>query len=210
MSKGLLGIKVGMTQIFSDRGEVVPVTVITAGPCQVIQKKSVEKDGYNAIQLGFQPKKEHRVNKPEKGHFDKAGTQPYQYIREFRVENTDSYEVGQEVAVDLFAEGEKIDVVGTTKGKGFQGTIKRHGFRRGPDTHGSDYHRRTGSLAAKGPARVFKGRKLPGHMGVNKVTVQNLEVIRSDKEKNLLLVKGAVPGPREGLVIIKKAVKAAQ
>lgn len=210
MSKGLLGIKIGMTQVFNDRGEIVPVTAIAAGPCQVIQKKTVEKDGYNAIQLGYLPKKEYRVNKPLKGHFDKAGTQPYQYIREFRVEDPDVYEVGQEVDVELFGEGEKIDVVGTTKGKGFAGSIKRHGFRRGPDTHGSDYHRRPGSLAAKGPARVFKGRKLPGHMGVDRVTVQNLEVVRTDKEKNLLLVKGAVPGPRKGLVIIKNAVKAAQ
>lgn len=210
MSKGLLGIKVGMTQVFSDNGEIVPVTVVAAGPCQVIQKKTVETDGYNAIQVGFQPKKEHRVNKPEKGHFDKAGTQPYQYIREFRVEDPEAYEVGQKIDVDLFSEGEKIDVTGISKGHGFQGMIKRHHGRRGPDTHGSDYHRRTGSLAAKGPARVFKGRKLPGHMGVDKVTVQNLEVIRSDKERNLLLVKGAIPGPRKGLVILKKAVKAAQ
>jgi len=209
MSKGLLGIKVGMTQVFSDNGEVVPVTVIAAGPCQVLQKKTVETDGYNAIQVGFQPRKEHRVNKPAKGHFAKAGTQPYRYIREFRVEDPDAYEVGQEIDVELFAEGEKVDVVGTTKGHGFQGMIKRHAGRRGPDTHGSDYHRRTGSLAAKGPARVFKGRKLPGHMGVDRVTVQNLEVVRADKERNLLLVKGGVPGPRKGLLIIKKAVKAA-
>jgi large subunit ribosomal protein L3 len=199
-----------MTQVFSDNGEIVPVTVIAAGPCQVLQKKTIEKDGYNAIQLGFQPKKEHRVNKPEKGHFDKAGTQPYQYIREFRVEDPGAYEVGQEVDVELFAQGEKIDVVGTTKGHGFQGMIKRHGAHRGPTTHGSDYHRRTGSLAAKGPARVFKGRKLPGHMGVDRVTVQNLEVVRADKDRNLLLVKGGVPGPHKGLLIIKKAVKAAQ
>ena len=210
MLKGLLGVKVGMTQIFNDLGEVVPVTVITAGPCQVIQIKTVEKDGYNAIQLGFQPKKERRVNKPEKGHFDKAGTQPYQFIREFRVEDPNVFEVGQEIDVDLFTAGEKIDVVGTSKGKGFQGVIKRHNFHRGPTTHGSNYHRRIGSLGAKGPARVFKGHKMPGHMGVERVTVQNLEVVRADKERNLLLVKGAVPGPRKGLVIIKKAVKAAQ
>jgi large subunit ribosomal protein L3 len=210
MSKGLLGIKLGMTQVFNDRGEVVPVTAIAAGPCQVIQVKTVEKDGYNAIQMGFMPQKEQRVNKPLKGHFDKAGTQPYKYVREFRVKDPSQYEVGQEVDVELFAEGEKIDVVGITKGKGFAGVIKRHGFRRGATTHGSDYHRRTGSLAAKGPARVFKGRKLPGHMGVDRVTVQNMEVVRSDKERNLLLVKGAVPGPRKGLVIIKEAVKAAQ
>ncbi|HHX95536.1 MAG TPA: 50S ribosomal protein L3 [Clostridia bacterium] len=210
MSKGLLGIKLGMTQVFNDRGEVVPVTAIAAGPCQVIQVKTVEKDGYNAIQLGFMPQKEQRVNKPLKGHFDKAGTQPYKYVREFRVKDPSQYEVGQEVDVELFAEGEKIDVVGITKGKGFAGVIKRHGFRRGATTHGSDYHRRTGSLAAKGPARVFKGRKMPGHMGVDRVTVQNMEVVRSDKERNLLLVKGAVPGPRKGLVIIKEAVKAAQ
>ncbi len=210
MSKGLLGIKVGMTQVFNEQGEVVPVTVISAGPCQVIQKKTVEKDGYNAIQVGFKPRKEHRVNKPLKGHFAKAGTPTYQYVREFRVADPDAYEIGQEIDVELFAEGEKIDVTGTSKGKGFAGTIKRHGFGRGPKTHGSDYHRRTGSLAAKGPARVFKGRKLAGHMGVERVTVQNLEVVRADKERNLLLVKGAVPGPRKGLVIIREAVKAAQ
>ncbi len=210
MSKGLLGIKVGMTQVFSEQGEIIPVTAISAGPCQVIQKKTVEKDGYSAIQLGFMPKKEHRVNKPMKGHFAKAGTQPYQFVRELRVADPEAYEIGQEVDVELFSPGEKIDITGTTKGKGFAGTIKRHGFRRGPTTHGSDYHRRTGSLAAKGPARVFKGRKLPGHMGVDRVTVQNLEVVRADKERNLLLVKGAIPGPRKGLVIIKEAVKAAQ
>lgn len=210
MSKGLLGIKVGMTQVFNDQGEVVPVTAIAAGPCQVIQKKTVEKDGYNAIQLGFMPQKEQRVNKPLKGHFDKAGTQAYKYVREIRVEDPDQYEVGQEVDVEMFAEGEKVDVVGTTKGKGFAGTIKRYGFSKGASSHGSDYHRGVGSLAAKGPARVFKGRKLPGHMGVERVTVQNLEVVRSDKDRNLLLVKGAVPGPRKGLVIIKEAVKAAK
>lgn len=210
MSKGLIGIKVGMTQVFSDNGEIVPVTVIAAGPCQVLQKKTVETDGYNAIQLGFQPKKEQRANKPEKGHFAKAGTQPYKFIREFRVDDPEAYEVGQEVDVELFAEGEKIDVVGTSKGKGFQGMIKRHGARSGPATHGSHYHRGPGSLAAKGPARVFKGRALPGHMGVDRVTVQNLEVIRADKERNLLLVKGGIPGPRKGVVLIKKAVKAAQ
>ena len=199
MSKGLLGIKLGMTQVFNDRGEVVPVTAIAAGPCQVIQVKTVEKDGYNAIQLGFMPQKEQRVNKPLKGHFDKAGTQPYKYVREFRVKDPSQYEVGQEVDVELFAEGEKIDVVGITKGKGFAGVIKRHGFRRGATTHGSDYHRRTGSLAAKGPARVFKGRKMPGHMGVDRVTVQNMEVVRSDKERNLLLVRALFPDPVKGL-----------
>lgn len=210
MSKGLIGIKVGMTQVFSDNGEIIPVTVIAAGPCQVLQKKTVETDGYNAIQLGFKPQKEHRANKPAKGHFAKAGTQPYKYIREFRIEDPEAYEIGQEVDVELFAQGEKIDIVGTSKGHGFQGTIKRHKGRRGPDSHGSNYHRRPGSLAAKGPARVFKGRKLPGHMGSERITVQNLEVVRADKERNLLLVKGGIPGPRKGLVIVKKAVKAAQ
>ncbi|HBT20971.1 MAG TPA: 50S ribosomal protein L3 [Peptococcaceae bacterium] len=210
MPKGLLGIKVGMTQIFNDKGELIPVTAVEAGPCQVIQKKTVEKDGYNAIQVGFMEIDERKVNKPMKGHFKKAGTKMYRYVREFRVDNPDEYEVGQEIKVDIFSEGDKVDVVGTSKGKGFAGGIKRHGFKRGPSSHGSRYHRRPGSLGAKGPARVFKGRKMPGHKGVERVTIQNLEVIKSDAEKNLLLLKGSIPGPKKGLVIIKEAIKAPQ
>jgi len=158
--------------------------------------------------VGFQEIDVRKVNKPLRGHFDKAGTKPYRYIREFRVDNPDEYEVGQEIKVDIFSEGDKVDVVGTSKGKGFAGGVKRHGFRRGPTSHGSRYHRRPGSLGAKGPARVFKGRKMPGHKGVKRVTIQNLEVVKTDSNKNLLLVKGAIPGPRKGLVIIKEAVKA--
>jgi len=207
MAKGLLGIKVGMTQVFNEQGQVIPVTAIEAGPCQVIQKKTVERDGYNALQLGFLPKDEHKVNKPLKGHFEKAGTKPYRYIREIRVEDPDAFEIGQEVKVDIFSEGQKVDIVGTSKGKGFTGSVKRHGFGRGPMTHGSMYHRRPGALAAKGPARVFKGRKMPGHKGVDRITVQNLVVVKADPEINLLLVRGSVPGPNKGLVIVKEAVK---
>ncbi|GAW90910.1 50S ribosomal protein L3 [Calderihabitans maritimus] len=206
--KGILGRKLGMTQIFNEEGHAVPVTVIEAGPCVVIQKKTTAVDGYDAVQLGFIPKKEKAVNKPLRGHFAKAGVKPFKYLREFRVDNIDEYEVGQEIKVDIFNPGEKVDVVGTSKGKGFAGGIKRHGFHRGPMSHGSKYHRRPGALGAKGPARVFKGRKLPGRAGGERVTVQNLEVVKTDPEKNLLLVKGAVPGPKKGLVMIKSAVKA--
>lgn len=208
MSKGLLGKKVGMTQIFRETGEIVPVTVIEAGPCVIVQKKTVEADGYNAIQLGFGEKREALANKPLKGHFAKAEQKPLRYLREVRVENVDEYQVGQEIKADLFVTGEHIDVVGTSKGKGFAGGIKRHGFQRGPMAHGSKYHRRPGSLGAKGPARVFKGRKLPGRMGADRVTVQNLEVVRVDADRNLLLVRGAIPGPKGSLVMINDSVKA--
>lgn len=208
MKKAILGKKVGMTQLFTDEGLAVPVTVIEAGPCQVIQKKTVEKDGYSAVQVGFGEKREKLFNKPEKGHFNKAGVRPLRFLRELRLEDSDSYQVGQEIKADLFNSGEKVDVVGTSKGRGFAGGIKRHGFHRGPMAHGSKYHRRPGSLGAKGPARVFKGRKLPGHYGAERVTVQNLEVVRVDADRNLLALKGAVPGPRGGLVIIKDSVKA--
>ena len=207
MKKAILGTKVGMTQVFTDAGVAVPVTVIEAGPCVVVQKKSTENDGYNAIQVGFGEKRENLFNKPSKGHFEKAGVKPKRYLREFRLEDISAYEVGQEIKADVFAPGEKVDVVGTTKGHGFSGGIKRHGFHRGPMAHGSKYHRRPGSLAAKGPARVFKGRKLPGHYGVERVTIQNLEVVRVDAERNVLAIKGAIPGPRGGLVIIKDSVK---
>jgi len=208
VQKAILGQKVGMTQIFTDEGIAVPVTVIEAGPCVVVQKKNSERDGYEAIQIGFGEKRENLFNRPMKGHYEKVGLKPKRYLRELRLEDTGPYEVGQEINVDIFAPGEKVDVVGTTKGRGFAGAIKRHGFHRGPMAHGSKYHRRPGSLAAKGPARVFKGRKLPGHYGVERVTVQNLEVVRVDAGQNLLAIKGAIPGPRGGLVIIRDSVKA--
>lgn len=207
MPKGILGKKIGMTQIFTDTGLAIPVTVIEAGPCIVVQKRTPEKDGYSAIQIGFGEKRERLFNKPLKGHFTRAGVRPLRFLRELRVEDPETYQVGQEIKTDIFAVGEKVDVVGTTKGRGFAGGIKRHGFHRGPMAHGSKYHRRPGSLGAKGPARVFKGRKLPGHLGVERVTVQNLEVIKVDPERNLLAVKGAVPGPKGGLVLVKPTVK---
>ncbi len=208
MSKGILGKKIGMTQIFTEQGKVVPVTVVAAGPCAIVQKKTAATDGYNAIQLGFDAKRENLLTKPMKGHFVKAAVQPVRFVREMRVDNIDDYQVGQEIKADVFAAGEKVDVVGTSKGKGFAGGIKRHGFHRGPMAHGSKYHRRPGSLGAKGPARVFKGRLLPGHLGRARVTVQNLEIVRVDTERNLLLIRGAVPGPKKGLLIIKPSVKA--
>lgn len=208
MKKAILGKKVGMTQIFTGEGLAVPVTVIETGPCFVVQKKTIERDGYGAIQVGFGEKREKLFNKPIKGHFGKAGVRPLRFLREFRVQDWDSYQVGQEIKADLFSTGEKVDVVGTSKGRGFAGGIKRHGFHRGPMAHGSKYHRRPGSLGAKGPARVYKGRKLPGQYGAARVTVQNLEVVKVDAGRNLLALKGAVPGPRGGLVIIKDSVKA--
>ncbi len=208
MPKGILGKKVGMTQVFNEVGKIVPVTVIEAGPCVVVQKKTVANDGYNAIQVGFGAKPERLINKPLKGHLAKAQLKPLRFLRELKVENVDEYQVGQEIKADVFGAGEKVDVVGTSKGKGFAGGIKRHGFHRGPMKHGSKYHRRGGSLGAKGPARVFKGRKMPGHLGSERVTVQNLEVVRVDAERNLILLKGAVPGPAKALVLIKNSVKA--
>lgn len=208
MSKGILGKKIGMTQIFTAEGKVVPVTVVEAGPCPVVQKKTVATDGYNAIQLGFSMLRDGLGNKPRKGHFQKASLKPMRYVREFRVNDVESYEVGQEVLVDLFSVGDKVDVVGKSKGKGFAGMIKRHNASRGPMAHGSKYHRRTGSLGAKGPARVFKGRELPGRMGGERVTVQNLEVVRVDMDKNLILIKGSVPGANKSLLILKPSVKA--
>lgn len=208
MAKVILGKKVGMTQLLTDEGKAIPVTVIEAGPCVVTQKKTLETDGYNSIQIGFDEAREKILNKSQKGHLAKAGVRMLRVLREFRTDNVEGYEVGQEIKADVFAEGEKIDVVGTSKGRGFAGTIKRHGFHRGPMSHGSKYHRGPGSLGAMEAARVFKGRKLPGHMGVERVTVQNLEVVKVDAERNLLAVKGAVPGPRGGLLVIKNAVKA--
>jgi large subunit ribosomal protein L3 len=208
VSKGILGRKIGMTQIFTDEGRALAVTVVEAGPCPVVQKKTVATDGYNAIQIGFSFLRESLSNKPRKGHFQKASLKPMRYVREFKISDVESYEIGQEVKVDLFTAGDKIDVVGTSKGKGFAGMIKRHNASRGPMAHGSKYHRRTGSLGAKGPARVFKGRELPGRMGGERVTIQNLEVVRIIADKNLILIKGSVPGANKSLLILKPSVKA--
>ncbi|RFA33172.1 50S ribosomal protein L3 [Virgibacillus dokdonensis] len=208
MTKGILGRKIGMTQLFSETGELIPVTVIEAEPNVVLQKRTLENDGYEAIQLGVADVKESRTNKAEKGHAEKANTNPKRYVREIRNAKLDEYEVGQEVSVNVFASGDKIDVTGTTKGKGFQGSIKRHNQQRGPETHGSHYHRAPGSLGAVDPMRVFKGRPLPGRMGGEQVTIQNLEVVKVDEERNLLLVKGNVPGAKKSFVKITSAVKA--
>ncbi len=206
--KAILGKKIGMTQMFSPDGKVVPVTVIEAGPCVVVQRKTTDNDGYEAIQVGFDEIKEVRANKPQKGHFAKANVKPMRYLREFKVDNAGEYELGQELKADVFAVGDIVDVTGKSKGKGFQGPIKRHGQSRGPMAHGSKYHRRTGSLGAMGNNRVFIGHKLPGRMGGLKVTVQNLEIVKVDTERNLILVKGAIPGAKKSLVTIKSAVKA--
>ncbi len=206
--KNMIGKKVGMTQIFMENGQVVPVSVIEAGPLTVVQKKTVENDGYNAIQVGFANIKERRINKPAKGHFDKADLEYKKYLREFKVDNPSDYEIGQEIKVDAFQEGDVVDVTGTSKGKGTQGVIKRHGFSRGRETHGSKFHRAPGGLSAGTyPGRVFKGHKMAGRMGNEKVTVQNLEIVRVDVDKNLILIKGAIPGPKKGLVMIKETVK---
>jgi len=207
--KTLIGKKVGMTQIFDDKGRVVPVTVIEAGPCVVAQVKSVETDGYNAIQLGFEDVKESKLNKPEKGHFAKANIAPKKHLREFRVDSVEGVTVGTEWTVSEFAEGDRLDIQGTSKGKGFQGVIKRHGQHRGPMGHGSMYHRRPGSMGPTStPGRVFKGKKLPGHMGKVTVTIQNLDVIKVDADKNVVLVKGSVPGPKGAILKLKTSVKA--
>lgn len=206
--KNILGRKIGMTQIFLENGEVVPVTVIEAGPVYVVQKKTKEKEGYNAIQVAFGDVKERRVIKPIKGHFDKANVAYKKYLREFKVENPDEFEIGQEIKADVFSVGDKVDVTGTSKGKGTQGVIKRHGFGRGRESHGSKFHRMPGGMSAGTyPGRVFKGHRMMGRMGNEKVTVQNLQVVRVDADRNLLLIKGAVPGPKKGLVVIKETVK---
>lgn len=206
--KAVLGRKLGMTQVFAEDGRLVPVTVIEAGPMVVTQVKNNETDGYTAVQVAFGETKEKRVNKPLRGHFAKAGVGFKKFVREFRMEDSSSYSLAQEINVDIFEAGDKVDAVGTSKGKGFQGPIKRHNQSRGPMTHGSRYHRGPGSMgAASDPSRVFKGKKLAGHMGAERVTIQNLEVVKVDAERNLILIKGAVPGPKKGLVIIKQAVK---
>lgn len=209
MKKAILGKKIGMTQIFEENGTLVPVTVIEAGPCPVVQKKDMENDGYDAVQVGFEDKKQQRVNKPMKGHFDKAGVGYKRYLRELKLDNAAELNVGDELKVDQFEAGETLDVTGTSKGHGFAGAIKRWGTHRGPMTHGSHYHRAAGSLGAcSDPSRVFKGKKLPGHFGVETVTIQNLNLVKVDAERNLLLVKGSVPGPKGGLLVVKSAVKA--
>jgi large subunit ribosomal protein L3 len=225
MKKAILATKVGMTQIFNEVGVLIPVTVLQAGPCVVTQVKTVENDGYSAVQVGFGDKKEkitvvdktgkkeirnrHGVNKAGKGHFDKAGVACKRFVREFRLENAEDYKVADEIKADAFAAGDKVDATAIAKGKGFQGAIKRHGQSRGPMAHGSKFHRHAGSNGAcSSPSKVFKGKGMPGHMGAKKITIQNLEIVRVDAENNLLLVKGAVPGPKKSLVTIKESVKA--
>ena len=210
MKKGIIGRKIGMTQIFDEKGNVIPVTVIEAGPCVVAQVKTVETDGYSAVQLGFGDVKEKKMNKPEKGHFAKANVANKKHLREFKLDDAQNLKVGDEIKADVFVAGDKIDVQGITKGKGFQGVIKRHGQSRGPMGHGSMYHRRPGSMGSTStPGRVFKGKKLPGHMGVATVTIQNLDVVRVDMDKNVILVKGSVPGNKGAILKIKSAAKRA-
>ena len=209
MKKAILTTKVGMTQVFSEDGVLTPVTVLQAGPCVVTQVKTVENDGYSAVQVGFGDIREKLVNKPKEGHFAKAGVTAKRFLKEFRLEDAESYTLGQEIKADVFAAGDKVDATAKSKGKGFQGAIKRYGQSRGPMAHGSKYHRHAGSNgSATTPGRVFKGKHMPGHMGAVRVTVQNLEVVSVDAEKNLILVKGAVPGPKKSLVMLKESVKA--
>lgn len=209
MQKAILGKKIGMTQLFTEDGVVIPVTVLEAGPVAVTQKKTVENDGYSAIQVGFMDVKDKHLTKPEKGHFAKAGVEGKKYLKEFRLEDDSAYEVGAIIKADIFAEGDKVDVTGISKGHGYAGTVKRWGTHRGPMSHGSGYHRGVGSLGAcSTPSRVMKNKRLPGHMGVEQVTVQNLDIVKIDVEKNLILIKGAVPGPKGGILTIRNTVKA--
>ena len=209
MKKAIIGRKIGMTQIFGEKGEVIPVTVIEAGPCTVVQVKTLDTDGYNAVKLGFGEVKDKKLTKPAKGQFTKLKLQPKKFLREFRVDDVAEYEVGKELKADVFSKGDMVDVQGTSKGKGFQGVIHRHGQHRGPMGHGSMYHRRPGSMGPTStPGRVFKGKKLPGHMGCLTVTIQNLEVVRVDLDKNVILVKGSVPGAKGSILKIKDTVKA--
>ena len=208
MAKGIMGRKIGITQVYSEEGDVVPVTVVEAGPCVVVQKKTVERDGYNALQLGFSEKQERKLNKPEQGHFKKHNTIPCKYLKEFRVEDIGVYEEGQKITVDIFENGDFVDVTGTSKGKGFQGVVKRWGFGGGPAGHGSMFHRAPGSIGASAtPSRVFKGKKMPGRLGGKKVTVQNIRVVDVRPDENVILLKGAVPGCKNGIVTIKNSVK---
>jgi large subunit ribosomal protein L3 len=209
MLKGIFGKKLGMSQVFTNDGRRIPVTVIEAGPCVVLQKKTVDQDGYNALQLGFGTRKSHRVNKPEMGHFRKAGKGAFAYLRELRADSVDEYQLGEEVTCGIFAAGDIVDVTATSKGKGFQGVIKRWNFAGGRATHGSMFHRSGGSIGASAwPSRVFKGKKMAGQMGNARVTTQNLQVVEVRADQNLLLIRGAVPGPKNGLVMIRKGVKA--
>ena len=208
MKKAILATKVGMTQIFNEDGVLTPVTVLQAGPCVVTQVKTEDNDGYKAVQVGFVDKREKLINKPMKGHFDKAGVSYKRYVREFKFENTEEYAVAQEIKADIFTAGDKIDATAISKGKGFQGAIKKNGQHRGPMAHGSKFHRHQGSNGAcSDPSKVFKGKGMPGHMGHKQITVQNLEIVKVDVENNLLLVKGAVPGPKKALVTVKETVK---
>ncbi len=207
MKKAILARKEGMTQIYDEAGRAVPVTVLRAGPCRVVQVKTNKKDGYSAVQLGFEEAKAHKVNEPMEGHYKKAGVQPCRHLREFNLEGADEYRPGTEIKADVFAPGDYVDISGTTKGKGFAGSIKRHGYGRGPKTHGSHYHRGPGSLGSVDGARVFKGKKLPGRMGGKRRTVMSLQVIKTDAGKNYLIVRGAVPGPRGTLLEVREAVK---
>ena len=210
MEKGIIGRKIGMTQLFTEDGSVVPVTVLEVGPCAVVQKKTVENDGYAAVQLGFEDIREKLVVKPVKGHFNKAQVAYKRVLREFKLDNGDALNVGDIIKADVFVAGDKVDVTGISKGKGFQGTIKRHGYHTGPMAHGSGYHRHQGSMGANtDPSRVMKGKGMPGHMGSEQVTVQNLNVVKVDAENNLIAIKGAVPGPNGGLIVVKSAIKKA-
>ena len=209
MKKAILATKVGMTQIFGEDGSLTPVTVLQAGPCVVTQVKTVENDGYSAVQVGFVDKREKLVNKCQKGHFDKAGVSYKRYVRELKLDNAEEYALGAEIKADAFAAGDKIDATAISKGKGFQGAIKRHGLQRGPMAHVSKYHRLAGSNGAcSDPSKVFKGKKMAGHMGSRRITIQNLEVVRVDADANLILVKGSVPGPKKSLVTLRETVKA--
>jgi len=209
MKKAILATKVGMTQIFDEVGTLTPVTVLQAGPCVVTQVKTMDNDGYSAVQVGFVDKREKLVNKCQKGHFEKAGVSYKRYVRELKLENAEEFTLGAEIKADVFEAGDKIDATAISKGKGFQGAIKRHGLHRGPMAHGSKYHRHAGSNGAcSDPSKVFKGKKMAGHMGSRKITVQNLEVVRIDAEDNLILVKGSVPGPKKSLVTLRQTVKA--
>ena len=209
MKKAIMAKKVGMTQVFTEKGTLVPVTVLEAGPCVVVQKKTLENDGYSAIQVGYIDKKEKQVNKPEKGHFQKSGVSVKKYIKEFRLDDAENFEIGAEIKADIFAQGDKVDVSGITKGKGYSSTIKRYNHHRGPMGHGSKSHRVVGSMgAATSPGSVKKGKKMPGQYGAVNVTIQNLEIVRTDADKNLILIKGAVPGPKGSILVVKDSVKA--
>lgn len=210
MKKGLIGRKLGMTQVFDEKGNVIPVTVVELGPCAVVQKKTTENDGYNAVQLGFEDKKVTRTNKPMKGHFDKANVAPKKVLKEFRLEDDSALNVGDIIKADIFAAGEKVDVVGTSKGKGTAGVIKRWNFSRLKETHGTGpVARHAGSLGVIDPARIFKGKKMAGHLGAERVTIQNLDVVKVDAENNLIAIKGAIPGPKKGIVVVTNSVKKA-